>query len=101
MGPWIVTADEVGDPHSLEIESRVNGEVRQHSNTSHMIFDIPKIISSLSAGLTLEPGDVIATGTCAGVGMGFDPPRLLSPGDVVEAEVSAVGVLRTTIGPRA
>ncbi len=100
MGPWIVTTDEIPDPGELDIISRVNGEVRQQSNTRHMIFDVAEIISSLSAGMTLEPGDVIATGTPSGVGMGFSPPRYLQVGDTVECEVQGIGVLRNTIGPR-
>ncbi len=100
MGPWIVTADELPDPGGLDIISRVNGEVRQQSNTRHMIFGVADIIASLSAGMTLEPGDVIATGTPSGVGMGFSPPRYLQVGDTVECEVQGIGVLRNTIGPR-
>lgn len=98
MGPALVTRDELPFPLELEVESRVNGEVRQHSNTRAFIRDIPTLISELSQGLTLEAGDIIATGTPAGVGMGFDPPRYMKPGDVVECEIEALGVLRSTVG---
>lgn len=97
MGPWIVTRDEIPDPHSLDLMCRVNGETRQHSNTKNMIFKIPTIIRYLSAGLTLEPGDIVATGTCSGVGIGMKPPRLLSVGDVVETEIEKIGTLRNTV----
>ncbi|MBM7581610.1 2-keto-4-pentenoate hydratase/2-oxohepta-3-ene-1,7-dioic acid hydratase in catechol pathway [Caldicoprobacter guelmensis] len=93
MGPWIVTKDEIGDPVELNISSKVNGELRQSSNTRNMIFSIPKLISILSQGLTLEPGDILATGTPAGVGMGFDPPRFLKPGDVVRIEIEKIGYI--------
>ncbi|WP_316571122.1 fumarylacetoacetate hydrolase family protein [Neobacillus sp. YIM B06451] len=97
MGPWIVTADEVGDAGNLNIRTTVNGEVRQDSNTSHFIFSIEQIIADLSKGMTLEPGDIIATGTPAGVGKGFNPPKFLSPGDTIEIEIEKIGVLRNTI----
>ena len=97
MGPCIVTADEIGDPQALTIESYVNGEVRQHSNTKFMLQTVAGAIAELSAGLTLQAGTVIATGTPAGVGMGFDPPRFLKPGDVVECEIEGIGVLRNTV----
>ncbi|SFQ16612.1 fumarylacetoacetate hydrolase family protein [Caldicoprobacter faecalis] len=93
MGPWIVTRDEIIHPVELNISSWVNGELRQRSNTRHMIFSIPKLISILSQGLTLEPGDILATGTPAGVGMGFDPPRVLKSGDVVRIEVEKIGYI--------
>jgi 2-keto-4-pentenoate hydratase/2-oxohepta-3-ene-1,7-dioic acid hydratase in catechol pathway len=93
MGPWIVTQDEIGEPVDLNILSRVNGELRQSSNTRNMMFDIPKLISILSQGLTLEPGDILATGTPAGVGMGFDPPKFIKPGDVVRIEMEKIGYI--------
>ncbi|OUN15234.1 hypothetical protein B5G38_11560 [Gemmiger sp. An87] len=97
MGPWIVTRDELPMPLNLNVESRLNGEVRQHSNTRAFIRDIPKLISELSQGITLEAGDIIISGTPAGVGMGFDPPRYMKPGDVIECEVEGIGVLRNRI----
>jgi 2-keto-4-pentenoate hydratase/2-oxohepta-3-ene-1,7-dioic acid hydratase in catechol pathway len=100
IGPWIVTRDEVPDPHVLRLTTRVNGETKQDSNTRYMIFDIPATIETLSAGLTLEPGDIIATGTPDGVGFARTPPEFLKPGDVVEAEVEGVGVLRNTVADR-
>ena len=93
LGPWLVTPDEVGDPHNLRLECIVSGETMQSSNTSEMIFTIPQIIEYLSAALTLEPGDVIGTGTPAGVGFARKPPRFLRPGDVVECKVERVGTL--------
>lgn len=93
MGPWIVTKDEIDQPVELNISSQVNGELRQSSNTRNMIFSIPKLISILSQGLTLEPGDILATGTPAGVGMGFDPPKFLKPGDVVRIEIDNIGYI--------
>lgn len=97
MGPWAVTADEVGTS-PLEITCHVNGEERQRASTADLIFDIPSIIESLSAGITLEAGDVIATGTPKGVGIGFDPPRFLKPGDVVRIAITHLGTLQNTIG---
>ncbi len=97
MGPWIVPAAEIGDPQQLEVRLRVNGETRQESNTSMMIFDIREIIAQLSLGLTLEAGDVIATGTPSGVGFAMEPPRLLGDGDVVETEVVGLGTLRNRV----
>ncbi len=96
MGPCIATPEEVGDPMSLDMSLRVNDELRQCSNTGRMIFDIPEIISILSEGMTLEPGDVIATGTPSGVGM-TDPEKLLKPGDVVEAWIERIGRLRNRV----
>jgi len=93
MGPWAVSADEV-DVEALEVSSRVNGELRQQASVRDLIFDIPTLIATLSAGMTLLPGDVIATGTPAGVGIGFNPPRFLADGDVVEMSISGLGVLR-------
>ena len=92
MGPWAVTRDEI-DVSDAGIRCFVNGEVRQNSNTGLLIFDIPTIIATISAGLTLRPGDVIATGTPAGVGIGFNPPRYLRAGDVVRVEIDGIGAL--------
>lgn len=97
MGPWIVTADAIPDPAGLELRCRVNGELRQQANTRDLIFDIPTIIATLSAGITLQPGDIIATGTPAGVGIGFDPPRFLEPGDRVSIEIDAIGTLSNPV----
>lgn len=97
MGPVLVSRDEIADPHALDIELRVNGEMRQHHNTRHMIFTINRIIADLSAGMTLEAGDIIATGTCSGCAFAMTPPGWLQPGDVMEAEVQSIGVLRNTI----
>lgn len=96
MGPWIVTADEL-DASDLEIRCWVNGELRQHASTRELVFDIPTLIATISAGLTLLPGDVIATGTPAGVGIGFDPPRFLARGDRVRIEIAGIGVLEHRI----
>jgi 2-keto-4-pentenoate hydratase/2-oxohepta-3-ene-1,7-dioic acid hydratase in catechol pathway len=97
MGPWAVTADEVGTA-PLEVTCHVNGEERQRASTADLIFDIPTIIESLSAGITLEPGDVIATGTPKGVGIGFDPPRFLKSGDVVRISITHLGTLQNAVG---
>ena len=97
MGPWAVTRDEVGD-EPLDLLCTVNGETRQQANTADLIFDIPTIIETISAGITLEPGDVIATGTPVGVGIGFKPPKFLAPGDVVEVSFSKLGTLRNQVG---
>lgn len=97
MGPWIVTADEIADPQALALSLRVNGVTKQSSNTSEMIFSVRQTIAILSAGLTLEPGDIIATGTPSGVGFVRNPPEFLKPGDVVEAEVESIGVIRNTM----
>lgn len=93
MGPCIVTAEEFPYPPRLSIQSRVNGELRQDSSTELMIFGIDHVVSELSAGMTLMAGTIIATGTPAGVGMGFDPPRFLKPGDVVECSIEGIGTL--------
>ncbi|WP_144150901.1 fumarylacetoacetate hydrolase family protein [Paraburkholderia sp. BCC1885] len=97
MGPYVVTADEV-DGQNLDIRCWVNGELRQNSNTRQLIFDIPTLIATLSAGIELQPGDVIATGTPAGVGIGFSPPKFLQAGDEVRIEIQNVGVLVNKIG---
>ncbi|MGH8227865.1 MAG: fumarylacetoacetate hydrolase family protein [Steroidobacteraceae bacterium] len=96
LGPWIATADEVG-PAPLRVTTRVNGELRQDDTSDRMIFSLPFLIAYLSRFCTLEPGDVIFTGTPSGAGARFDPPRYLKPGDVVEVEVSRVAVLRNTV----
>ncbi|MHB8631524.1 MAG: fumarylacetoacetate hydrolase family protein [Candidatus Limnocylindria bacterium] len=97
LGPWIVTKDEIPDPHALRITTRVNGSTRQDSNTRHMVFSVARIIAELSAGLTLRPGDVIITGTPAGVVMGGAAAVWLKPGDIVELEIEKIGVLRNPI----
>jgi 2-keto-4-pentenoate hydratase/2-oxohepta-3-ene-1,7-dioic acid hydratase in catechol pathway len=99
MGPWIVTADEVPDPQALRVSCRLNGVVKQDSNTRHMYFRIPRIIAELSAGLTLETGDIISTGTPAGVGHARTPPEFMRAGDILETEVEGIGTLRNRIGP--
>lgn len=97
MGPWIVTADEIPDPHNLSISSLVNGELRQNSSTSQLIFNINHVISELSSGMTLKAGSIIAMGTPAGVGMGFVPPKFLKSGDTVECAIESIGSLIVTI----
>jgi len=97
MGPYIIHKSEIDHPENLNISCMVNEEVRQSSNTKHMIFDIPEIISTISKGHTLQAGDIIATGTCEGVGMGFEPPKYLKKGDVVEVEIEKIGILRNTV----
>ena len=94
FGPCIVTSDELGDPHALDLWLTVNGVEKQRSNTRHMLFKVPQLISDISAAITLEPGDIIATGTPDGVGAGRTPQEWLWPGDVVEAEVAGIGRLR-------
>ncbi|MGS2761589.1 fumarylacetoacetate hydrolase family protein [Sinomicrobium sp. M5D2P9] len=94
LGPYLVTADEKLDPNNLNLWLKVNGEMLQNSNTSDFIFDIPTVISYLSEFMTLLPGDVISTGTPAGVGLGFQPPRYLKPGDVVELGIEGLGSSR-------
>ena len=98
MGPVVVHRSVMPRPADIAVRCRVNGEQRQDGRLSELIFDIPSIIATLSAGMTLLAGDIIATGTPAGVGMGFTPARYLRPGDVVEVEISGVGVLRNTVG---
>jgi len=97
LGPWIVTADAISDPQALDISSKVNGELRQNGNTASMIFDIPTLIASLSEGLTLEPGDLIATGTPSGVGYAMDTPQFLKDGDTVICEIAEIGQLENTV----
>jgi len=97
IGPVIVTADEISDPQALSIGLKVNGDQRQDGNTKDMIFDIPTLIASLSEGLTLEPGDLIATGTPSGVGYAMDPPQFLKDGDTVVCEIEGIGTLSNTV----
>ena len=97
MGPVLVTADEIAYPPALEITSRVNGELRQKSNTALLITSIGQILEELTGGMTLLPGTIIATGTPAGVGMGFDPPRFLQSGDTVECAIEGIGTLCSTV----
>lgn len=96
MGPYVVTADEI-DPENLDIKCWINDELRQSSNTGQLIFDIPTLIETISAGIELQPGDVIATGTPAGVGIGFNPPKFLQSGDVIRIEIQNVGVLQNEV----
>jgi 2-keto-4-pentenoate hydratase/2-oxohepta-3-ene-1,7-dioic acid hydratase in catechol pathway len=91
FGPWIVTSDEVGDPHSLEISCYVNGDRRQHSNTRHLLFNIFDQIEHVSKVMTLEPGDIIYSGTPGGVGAAMNPPRFLAAGDRVKVEIEQLG----------
>jgi 2-keto-4-pentenoate hydratase/2-oxohepta-3-ene-1,7-dioic acid hydratase in catechol pathway len=100
MGPVVVTRDEFGDPQQKRLRLRVNGVTKQDSTTADMIFPVDSIVEWLSKGLTLEPGDIIATGTPEGVGMGRTPPEFLSEGDVVETEVEGIGTLRNRIVSR-
>jgi acylpyruvate hydrolase len=97
FGPWVTTADEVPDPHDLRIRSWVNGEPRQDSRTSELIFRVPDLVAFISEAITLEPGDLILTGTPSGVGMALDPPRFLEPGDVVRIEVETLGAIEHAI----
>lgn len=94
FGPVIVTADEIPDPHSLDLSLKVNGVTKQDSNTRHMLFKVPALIQDISAGITLEPGDIIATGTPEGVGAGRSPQEWVWPGDVIEARLEKIGELR-------
>lgn len=93
MGPYLVTADEVEDVGALELETRINGEVRQKASVADLIFDIPTLIETMSRTMTLLPGDIIATGTPVGVGIGFKPPKYLQPGDVMQVSVTGLGML--------
>jgi len=96
-GPWITTADEVGDPHALALKTWVNGELRQDSSTSDLIFKVPQLVEFLGEAITLEPGDIILTGTPSGVGMALDPPRFLQPGDVVRIEIERLGAIEHAV----
>ena len=97
MGPCIVTADEIAFPPALDISSAVNGDLRQLSNTRLFLTSIPALLEELTTGMTLLPGTIIATGTPAGVGMGFDPPKFLQSGDVVECTIQGIGTIRNTV----
>ncbi|MGV3465601.1 MAG: fumarylacetoacetate hydrolase family protein [Heyndrickxia sp.] len=97
MGPWVVHHSAIQNPNQLDIVTKVNDEIRQNSNTEHFIFPIEEIISVLSKGMTLEPGDIIATGTPAGVGNGFKPPKFLTPGDKIDITVEGIGTLTNVV----
>lgn len=96
LGPWLATPDEIPDPNSLRLWLKVNGEIKQDGNSKNLIFKIPFLISYLSRFMTLLPGDVISTGTPAGVGLGFNPPQYLSPGDVIELGIDGLGTQKQT-----
>ena len=98
LGPWITTADEVADPDALELVTEVNGEVRQRARLADLIFDIPTLIATLSRTMTLLPGDILATGTPMGVGIGFTPPRYLVRGDRMRVSITGLGSLENTLG---
>jgi 2-keto-4-pentenoate hydratase/2-oxohepta-3-ene-1,7-dioic acid hydratase in catechol pathway len=97
LGPAFVSSDQIPDPHALRIQTRVNGELRQDASTSDMLFKIPELIEFITRGITLEPGDIVATGTPSGVGLGFKPPRWLSPGDRVDVSIEPIGTLHSVI----
>ena len=97
MGPSIVTADEIPDPTKLHLITKVNGEVRQDASVRDLIFDIPTLVETISKRITLEPGDLIATGTPAGVGIGFTPPKYLKKGDVVDVTIEPIGTLSNPV----
>jgi acylpyruvate hydrolase len=97
VGPYLTSSDEILDVQNLAIESRVNGEERQHSSTAQMIFSVAQLVAYLSHGTTLEPGDLILTGTPPGVGFAMDPPRYLRPGDAVECKIEGLGTLRNDV----
>ncbi|MEQ8194331.1 MAG: fumarylacetoacetate hydrolase family protein [Rhodospirillales bacterium] len=97
MGPYLATKDEIGDIRKLWIETKVNGEVRQRAPVSDLIFDVPTLIETVSRVMTLMPGDIIATGTCQGVGIGFEPPKFLKKGDTVTLSIDKLGVLENKV----
>jgi 2-keto-4-pentenoate hydratase/2-oxohepta-3-ene-1,7-dioic acid hydratase in catechol pathway len=97
IGPWIVTTDEIGDPHRLDLRTYVNGELRQESNTKQLIFDSFYLVEHFSTAFTLEPGDIIATGTPSGVGIVHKPPQILKAGDVVRVEIEGIGEIENPI----
>lgn len=97
LGPWLVTQDEIADPHRLRLWLKVNGEKMQDSNTSDLVHGIPKLVSYISQYMSLLPGDVISTGTPAGVGMGLKPPRYLQPGDAVELGIDGLGISKQNV----
>jgi 2-keto-4-pentenoate hydratase/2-oxohepta-3-ene-1,7-dioic acid hydratase in catechol pathway len=94
MGPYIVSADEIEDPHNLRVTARVNDELMQDGNTRDMIFNIPFLLKDISCDITLVPGDIISTGTPSGVGIFRDPPVVIQPGDVVSCEIESIGTIR-------
>jgi acylpyruvate hydrolase len=96
-GPWITTVEDISDPHALRLRTWVDGELRQDSSTSNLIFKIPELVAFISETCTLEPGDLILTGTPSGVGMGLDPPRFLNSGDVVRIEIEHLGAIEHSI----
>jgi 2-keto-4-pentenoate hydratase/2-oxohepta-3-ene-1,7-dioic acid hydratase in catechol pathway len=96
-GPWLVTPDELGDPHDLRIRTWVSDELRQDGSTSDLIFDCYQLVATLSEAMALEPGDLVTTGTPAGVGIAMDPPGLLEPGDVVRIEVEGIGTIENPV----
>ncbi len=96
-GPWVTTADEIPDPYALDLRTWVNGELRQQSNTSNLIFRVQELLAFISQTCTLEPGDLILTGTPGGVGMALDPPRFLASGDVVRIEIDGLGTIEHSI----
>ncbi len=98
MGPYIVTADEAGDVTKMVLETRVNDEVRQHASVADLIFDIPTVIETMTATMTMLPGDILATGTCDGVGIGYSPPKFLQKGDRMSVRITGLGELNNTIG---
>lgn len=100
IGPWIITADEVDNPQNLNLQCYVNGQLRQSSNTSEMVHDIPAQIEYLSTAFTLEPGDIIATGTPEGVGVAMSPPVFLQPGDVIRCEIEGIGAIENRVRSR-
>jgi 2-keto-4-pentenoate hydratase/2-oxohepta-3-ene-1,7-dioic acid hydratase in catechol pathway len=97
LGPWITTADEVGDPHTLELKTWVNGELRQHSNTSQLLFNAFDLVEHLTTAFTLEPGDIISTGTPSGVALAMKPPKWLKPGDVVKIAIEKLGEIENRV----
>ena len=99
VGPWITTADEVGDPHTLGLRCFVNGERRQNSNTGHLVFSLWDQIEHLSQAMTLEPGDLVFTGTPGGIGAAMDPRQFLKPGDIVRCEIDRLGAIEATMAP--
>jgi len=101
LGPWIITSDELADPQDLRLRLRVNGETKQDAHTSDMIFSVAKLISVWSLGMSLEPGDLLMTGTPSGVGFARQPPEYLQPGDLVEAEIDGIGLLRNVVAGEA
>jgi len=97
IGPWIATAEEIGDPHQLRLRTWINGELRQESSTEELIFDCFTLVEHLSTAFTLEPGDVISTGTPGGVGVGMKPPQLLQVGDVMRVEIEGIGQIENRV----